>query len=175
MLALAYLELALLYLSIYKVYPGFVHNDCKFDNILANNYNKSEPIIIDFNINSKPIKFVINEPLYYSLHDYDLSYIKDKIENMKLKNSKHKGLTNKEVNWFYDFHMLTHSLNHYSHMVNNLKHDFGKYLSKTFLLCKNNSPPFKCLDSRIITPYMPDISVLEEFVLSEYFRPWRQN
>lgn len=176
---LLFLQISLFILKI-KKHTVFLHNDLKPDNVLTVSINDNVPRIINYKNNS----FHFYEHFMFKISDFDFSVLPCYLENKKVANSK----LAKNRSWFIDIHNFVHKI--FSYITEeeiNADIFFFKKLHETFIFpfcglafteMKNNVKINKssediCIEGMYMKNIMPEIELLEIFILSDLFTRWR--
>lgn len=180
-----FLQVSLFFLNVNKKYFYF-HNDLKPDNILVT--EETEP----YSINYSTLKFFFKEKFRFKIADFDFSkilnknkqYINEFTINKKIEHSR----LDKENSWFFDIHFFIHKLIYYiGYEETELDKDFFLSLYEVFIkpYCKiafndlNSCVKVKikktnefCYKGYFFSDNEPDISILINFLKSDFFKPW---
>lgn len=180
-----FLQVSLFFLNVNKKYIYF-HNDLKPDNILVT--EETEPYSIYF----KDLSFFFKEKFRFKIADFDFSKLLDKNKHYISENTINKKIENskfdKESTWFFDIHFFIHKLVYYIGIEETeLDKEFFLTLYELFIkpYCKisfNDLNSFikvkikktndVCYKGYFFSDKEPDISVLINFLKSDFFKQW---
>lgn len=180
-----FLQVSLFYLNTNK-YFFYSHNDLKPDNILVT--EEFKPYTISYqnnyfyfkeNFRFKIADFDFSKIIYNDKNEIDINTINKKIKNSRLDNVK---------SWIFDIHFFIHKLTYYiGKEETEIDKDFFFKLHELFIkpFCKikfNDLHSFikikikktndVCDKGYLYTDKNPDISLLINFLISDYFKIW---
>lgn len=179
-----FLQVSLFFLNVNKFY-SYLHNDLKPDNVLVT--EEIKPYTISYN----DLTYYFKENFKFKISDFDFSKIifKEKESNTNIFNKKIENTTlDKKNSWLFDIHFFIHKLMYYIGIKETeLDKDFFLKLHEifikpyckisfvdlhSFVKVKNKKTNDVCDKGYIYTDKRPDISILINFLKSDFFSFW---
>lgn len=159
---------------------NYVHNDLKPDNVLV--FKKNNPYSLVYNNNN----FIFMEKYIFKISDFDFSILPDYVENNKIAGTRLSNFKS----WFNDIHYFIHKLFIYFNKddieldlpffkkLHSLfiypfcQCEFDKMFGKTLIKSGNT---IICEEGFYYSNKLPEIKILENFILSDFFLKWRSD